>query len=693
MWRDYNKKTKKEKFVASNNRLRIAGTIIFLLFIALIFKLFSLQVINHDLYVGLAQSQHQLYNKLQADRGEIYLRESFAGQENLFKVATNRDFAFIYVIPKDIPNPKELAEKFFEFFNKEKVLKEVEAKIGAPHREKLNNRLREISESEDLNEEEKEIKKAETISQAQLEFLSNEAIELRELQIENELNKRKQEIVDKYLLTLDKPNDPYEPFMDKVDDETLLSLYAFLLSDEEHTWQTDELERKLERVYKKEDGTIVNISGLAFHINTHRFYPEPSLASHLLGFVGIDGHDSIGRYGLEEFFEPELSGVTGHIKTERGSGNTIIVNNREYVAPEAGSDLVLTVNRSIQHYVCEKLTERVNYYQAEGGSVVIVEPKTGAIIAMCSVPSFDPNNYRFVNDISLFNNPAISHQFEPGSTFKTITIAIALDQEKISPDTTYNDTGEIMISGWPRPIRNSDYFTHGAHGIVDMKTVLNQSLNTGTIFAMRQVGAQTFAKYLQDFGLGEKTGIELGNESSGNISSLLSNRIKEIDAATASYGQGIALTPLQMTMAYQAIANNGLLMKPYIVSEIINSDATVYKTSPQKIRQVVSQKAANTTMAMLVNVVEKGHAGLAKIPGYYIGGKTGTAQIPGKGGYLKDQHIHVFTGIAPVDNPAFVMLVKIDKPKGVRFAVSSVVPLWRDIAEYLLNYYQIPKSH
>lgn len=693
MWKDYNKKTKKEKFVASNNRLRIAGTVIFLLFLALIFKLFSLQILNNDLYVGLAQSQHQIHNILQPSRGEIYLRENFAGQENLFKVATNRDYAFIYVVPKDIPNPRDLAEKFWQFFDKEEVLEEVEKQVGAPHREKLSHRLKLISENEELSEEEKEIKRAEAINQAQVEFQSNEAIELRELQIELELEKRKEQIIDRYLLTLDKPNDPYEPFMDKVDDKTLLSLYAFLLSDEENIIEANDLERKLERVYRKEDGSLVSIPGLAFHIKTHRFYPEPSLASHLLGFVGMDGHDYVGRYGLEEFFETELAGVPGHIHTERGSGNTIIVNNREYLAPQDGSDLVLTINRTIQHYVCQKLTERVNYYQAEGGSVVIVHPNTGEIIAMCSVPGFDPNNYRFVSDISIFSNPAVSHQFEPGSTFKTITLAIALDQEKISPDTTYYDTGEIMISGWPRPIRNSDYFTHGAHGLVDMKTVLNQSLNTGTIFAMRQVGARTFGEYLQNFGLGERTGIELGSESSGNISNLIGNRIKEIDAATASYGQGIAVTPLQMTMAYQALANGGVLMKPYIVSEIINHDGTSYKTSPQRVRQVVSQKAANTSLAMLVNVVEKGHAGGAKIPGYYIGGKTGTAQIPGRGGYLQGQHIHVFTGIAPIDDPAFVMLIKIDKPKGVRFAVTSVVPLWRDIAEYLFNYYQIPKSH
>ncbi len=693
MWRDYNKKTKKEKFVASNNRLRIAGTVIFLLFIFLIIRLFSLQVLNHDLYVGLAQSQHQIYNQLQADRGKIYLRESFSGQENLFLAATNKDFAFIYVVPKDISDPEKLALKFYQFFDKEELKKQVEKEIVLPYRERLNNRLSLVDKNEELSEEEKQERKIELTKQFEIEFLSTEALELRELQIENKISQRKQEIIDDYLLILDKPGDPYEPFMYKVEDELLLSLYAFLLSDEDRVWTSDELERRLERVYEKETGRLVSIEGVAFHMNTHRFYPEPSLASHLLGFLGIDGHDYVGRYGLEEFFETELSGIPGHLQTERGSGSTIIVNNRKYVAPEAGSDLVLTINRTIQHYVCEKLKGTVNRYQAEGGSVLIVEPKTGAIISMCSEPGFDPNNYRNVDDISVYNNPVISYQFEPGSTFKTITMAIALDQEKISPETTFYDKGTISISGWPRPIRNSDYETHGGHGTVDMKTVLNKSLNTGAIFAMLQTGPEVFAQYLQKFGLGERTGIELGTESSGNIANLTGRRIKEIDAATASYGQGIALTPLQLVMTYQVLANNGTLMKPYIVSEVIKPDGSVQKTSPQSVRQVISNRAANTSLAMLVNVVEDGHATGAQIPGYYIGGKTGTAQIPGPGGYLANEHIHVFTGVAPVDDPAFIILVKLDKPKGVRFAVTSTVPLWRDIAEYLLNYYQIPKSY
>lgn len=248
-----------------------------------------------------------------------------------------------------------------------------------------------------------------------------------------------------------------------------------------------------------------------------------------------------------------------------------------------------------------------------------------------------------------------------------------------------------MISGWNKPIRNSDFSTKGAHGLVDMNYVLDNSLNTGAIFAMRQIGDSVFAKYVQDFGFGERSGVELGAESPGNINNLLKNRVKEIDVATASFGQGIAVTPLQMIMSYQAIANKGVLMKPYVVKKIINNGVEEV-INPKKIKEVISPETAATVSAMLVNIVEKGHSKRAAIEGYYLGGKTGTAQIATVGGYKKDEWVHTFIGVAPIDEPAFVMLVKIDSPKGVQYAEGLTVPLWRDIAEFILRYYQIPKT-
>jgi cell division protein FtsI/penicillin-binding protein 2 len=227
----------------------------------------------------------------------------------------------------------------------------------------------------------------------------------------------------------------------------------------------------------------------------------------------------------------------------------------------------------------------------------------------------------------------------------------------------------------PAEIIYVDFKTKGAHGIVDMNSVLENSLNTGAIFAMRTIGAKNFAEYVKNFGFGEKTGVELGSESAGNIDNLLKKNIREIDAATASFGQGIAVTPLQMLMSYQALANQGLLMKPYIVQEIRHGDGRIEEFKPHALRQVVSSQSANTILAMLVKVVESGHAKGAQIPGYYIGGKTGTAQVATSGGYSTDKFIHTFIGIVPIDNPQIVMLTKIDAPQGAAYAESTAVPL------------------
>ncbi|MDD5291368.1 MAG: penicillin-binding protein 2, partial [Patescibacteria group bacterium] len=331
---------------------------------------------------------------------------------------------------------------------------------------------------------------------------------------------------------------------------------------------------------------------------------------------------------------------------------------------------------------------------ADGGSIIVMDPKTGAVIAMCSYPDFDPNNYDQVKDINIFNNPAIFAQYEPGSVFKPITMAAALDQGKVTPETTYKDEGQVMITGWPKPIKNSDFDSFGGHGEVNMTSVLENSLNTGAIFAMQQTGADVFANYVKNFGFGENTGIELSGEASGDIRNLTVAKIKPIDAAVASFGQGISVTPIQLVGAYAAIANGGILMKPYIVKEIDHPDGTKDITEPKEIRRVISEKAATLLGGMLVNVVEEGHGKKAGVKGYYVAGKTGTAQVPKKDGlgYQSGVNIGSFAGFAPADDPQFAMLVRIDHPRDVSWAESSAAPLFGEIAEFLLQYYQVPKT-
>ncbi|MDD3285112.1 MAG: penicillin-binding protein 2 [Patescibacteria group bacterium] len=689
MWRDYRQKS--PSISSLNPRLRLFAALVFLLLAAIIYRLYFLQIAQGDWYSALASGQHQISSLLQPARGKIMLHEKLNGQDQLYPLATNKDFSFLYAVPKDIKNPRDLADKLFDFFDKPELEAKAKLELETESKNNLQKEIDFINASEYSAEDKAaRIKAAQDLAAAKKG--NTDWREMQEILLDRLLKEKRDEAIAAYLKKLDKPGDPYEPLRDKLDDDTLLSLYAFLGSSAERPVASSDLERRLEKVVFKDSDEELKIEGIAFNLQSYRFYPENNMAANIVGFVGMANDKVSGRYGLEEFFNDELAGQAGYLKGERGVSNTIIVNDREYTRPEDGSDLILTMDRSAQFQACSYLEETVAKFKAEGGSVIAVNAKTGAILAMCSVPNFNPNNYKDVGDIKVYNNPAIIYQYEPGSVFKVITMAAAVDQGKVSPSTTYKDEGQIMIKGWPKPISNSDFSTKGAHGIVDMNAVLENSLNTGAIFAMRQIGAETFSDYVKNFGFGEKSGVELGSESAGNIDNLLKNNIREIDAATASFGQGIAVTPLQMLMSYQALANQGELMKPYIVQEIRHSNGQVDEFKPHSLRQVVSGQTANTILAMLVNVVESGHAKGAQIPGYYIGGKTGTAQVATSGGYSTDKFIHTFIGIVPIDNPQIVMLTKIDAPKGAAYAESTAVPLWHDIADFLLKYYQIPKT-
>lgn len=432
----------------------------------------------------------------------------------------------------------------------------------------------------------------------------------------------------------------------------------------------------------------LELPGIYIQSEPNRLYPEKGFSGQLLGFLGLGDTNAKGKYGLEGYYDQELQGQQGSIFAKRDpKGRLIAVATQDLKPAEDGTDLVLTIDRTVEFFVCSRLQAAVARHGAEGGSVVILEPKTGAVIAMCGTPDFDPNSYRSVNDISVFNNPALFDAYEPGSIFKAVTMAAALDTGAVSPVTTYNDEGEVVIGAYH--IKNSD---SKAHGIVTMTQVLEESLNTGAIFAMRQTGAQTFREYVERFGFGALSGIDLDTEVAGNISSL--KQRGDIYPATASFGQGITTTPLQIAAAFAAMANGGKLMKPYVVDEIRKPNGENIKTQPEMRRQIISSRTAVRLGAMLVDVVENGHGKRAGVPGYYIGGKTGTAQIPSQdgSGYEANVTIGTFVGYGPIENPAFVMVVRIDRPKDVQFAESSAAPLFGEIAKFLLQYYHIPPT-
>ena len=437
-------------------------------------------------------------------------------------------------------------------------------------------------------------------------------------------------------------------------------------------------------------------AGLTVASEVVRFYSNKTLASHVLGFVGFDGNRRVGQYGVEFSYDNILNGdrrtqelLGNRTYSKLISGLRFWSKNKKEPLPETetqeGDDLVLTIDFNIQSMAEIKLDALIKKWSAAGGSIIVQDPLTGAILAMVSSPSFDPNNYANYK-LSHFINPSVQEVFEPGSSFKTITMAGALDSGAVRPDTTYNDTGEVKEGRYT--IRN---FNEKANGIQTMRQVLEHSLNTGAIFAQGRTGDDKFLNYVVGFGFGQKSGVDLGGEVSGNIANLYSGR--KINFLTASFGQGIAVTPLQLINAYSAVANNGKLMKPYIVKEIIKSDGSVIKTEPIVLVAPISDKTSAQLKSMLVDVVDRGFD-RARIKGYDVAGKTGTAQIPDpSGGYLdNNRFVHDFVGFAPAYSPRFVVLIKMDKPQGIKFAADSLSPVFGEIARYLIRYFNIPPT-
>lgn len=431
----------------------------------------------------------------------------------------------------------------------------------------------------------------------------------------------------------------------------------------------------------------LSLDGIGMVRTTARLYPEHGVSGQLIGFVGPDEKGSMaGKYGIEGGFQDLLAGTPGTLAAEKDAGGRrLIIGDTKIVPAVNGSDVVLTIDRAIQYEACARVKAAVEKHQADSGTIVVMDPNTGAILAMCSSPDFDPAEYGKTSDLSAFNNPAVFTAYEPGSVFKALTLAEGIQQGKITPKSTYVDNGFEKIDDFT--VKNSDGI---AHGVVSMTQVLDESLNTGAIYVQRQIGKTDFRGMIERFGFGKKTGIELSPEGKGNTSSLLKKG--DIFAATASYGQGLTATPIQILDAYAALANGGKLMRPYVVSEVIHPDGSRERTKPQEVGSPIDSRTSRLISGMLVSVVENGHGRQAAVPGYWVAGKTGTAQVARTDalGYDPNKTIGSFAGFAPASDPRFVMLVKIDNPRDVSWAESSAAPLFGEMAKFLLTYLHVP---
>jgi cell division protein FtsI/penicillin-binding protein 2 len=428
-----------------------------------------------------------------------------------------------------------------------------------------------------------------------------------------------------------------------------------------------------------------------------RNYPEGSLASQVLGFVNGEGK---GQYGVEAYLDKELRGQVGQLNAKTDTnGVPIATTDNLSKAPVDGDSVVLTLDRNIQAQAETFLKEGVESVKADSGSVVVMDPRTGAVKAMANYPTFDPNQYGKVKDYHQFENMATGNAFEPGSGFKVITMAAGLDTGKVHKDTTFDDTtGCLEVD--KHKICNAD--GHKGGPAATMTVVLRDSLNTGVMFILRQLGTdpnaitkagkQTLYDYIDGhFQFGHLTGIEQQGEAIGVINKPTSNTT---NYANMTFGQGLSTTMIQMTAAVGAIANGGTLYKPYLVEERLKADGTTQKTRPQVARDKVISKAAATELTeMMEVVVQHGSGYKAATPGYRIAGKTGTAQIPDpNGGYIKDRNIGTFVGFAPAEAPKFVVMVRVNKPQIQGFAEVTTVPVFANLTRWLLQYYAVPPS-
>ena len=414
-----------------------------------------------------------------------------------------------------------------------------------------------------------------------------------------------------------------------------------------------------------------------------RYYPQGSLAAHVIGFVNGQPR---AYYGVEEYYDDYLRKVDPPFLRSDAQAQSIYnglpAEWRQMLPSATGQDLVLTIDRRVQYATERVLADAVKTYQADSGTIIVMRPSDGAILAMASVPTYDANQFGSTN-ADLLLNPAIAKQYEPGSVFKIVTFASGLDAGVVTPQTIMTDTLSIEIGD--REIFNSNNRTFGE---VTVEEALVRSLNIPTAEIALKLQESRFYQYVRRFGFGQLTEVDLANESPGTVKVPGDELWSRSDLGTNSFGQGLAVTPLQMATATCVIANGGLLVRPHVVDTMVFKGKVV-KPDTLPIRRVISAKAAQEVNDMMVQVVEQGSFG-ARVPGYTVAGKTGTAQIPIAGGYSLTETVHSFVGFMPAEAPVFVALVKLDVPKAAPWADATAAPTFAKLANELLRIWHIP---
>lgn len=458
--------------------------------------------------------------------------------------------------------------------------------------------------------------------------------------------------------------------------------------DMDYKYIYDRITRKASAVYikrkiepdKAENVKKLDLAGITFTEESKRYYPKENLASHLLGFAGID---SQGLDGLELSYDKYLRGFPGKIEAERdAAGRAIPDGVQEYIAPQNGYNLYLTIDEVIQYIAERELDNAMKEYNISGGTIIVMDPRDGGILALANRPDYNPNNFAEYPQ-KYWRNRAISDIFEPGSTFKIITTAAALEEGVVNENDIFVDPGYITVSG-----ERINCHKAGGHGRQTFAEVVQNSCNPGFVQVGMRLGKEAFYNYINAFGFGNTTKIKLPGEAKGLVYGY--DQIGPVELATISFGHGITVTPIQLVTAVSAVANNGMLLRPHFVDEIRTSEGElVKKNAPVKVRQVVSKETARRTLNLLEKVVSDGSGREAQIEGYKIGGKTGTAKHYGAQIYDSS-----FIGVVPIDNPQLVILVVLYDVTGFPYYGSqTAAPTFHNIALDVLRYLDIPPQY
>ena len=448
----------------------------------------------------------------------------------------------------------------------------------------------------------------------------------------------------------------------------------------------EEIAKRIDEEQGKKIAAL-KIPGVSLYKDKWRYYPGGELAAHVLGFMGYKGNEIGGRYGLERSYEDNLKRENDDVYVNFFA--ELFSNIKKGVSGELQGDVVTSIEPRTQAYVEDMLKKLNGQYSSERSGAIVMDPNTGEIVSMALYPTFDPNNFQAASGPEVFRNDMVESVNEMGSIIKPLTMAVGIDLGKVHATTTYNDTGSVTSDG--RTIYNFD--KKGRRGVITLQYALSKSLNTGFAYVVQRTGNKAFTEYFKNFGFGTKTGIDLPNEGAGLVDNL--NSPRDIEHITASFGQGIALSPVQVVRAFSAIANGGTLVTPHVVKQIdyrvgISKDKKGDSDASANVRVIKETTSKEVTDMMVYNVDNSLLEGKAKNPRYSVAAKTGTAQIAVKGGYSDDRFLHSFVGYLPAYDPKFVVFMYTVNPRGVQYSSETLAKPFIELTKFLINYYQLP---